>query len=600
MTWAQVMPALVESEAVSIQLLVSPILTPIDRETLQSVVDDEGRQKVRQNLADRIVIEALQFSESPQNVDSRQKLLAWMIATGRLELRFAFPSRLSDDVLFHEKIGLFDFSWGERVAFTGSANETLAGHSGNFESIDVFRTWRPEDAARVQVKTEQFSEAWDGTVPGLIVLGLSPEALVRVRTYAGFTAPSSPGGKEHESRWRHQDDAVNEFLRHERGVLEMATGTGKTRTALRICKSLIERDAISTIVVAADGTDLLDQWYIQLLSLVRELSFPLSVLRHYGSNHERDRFAFSPHRRILLASRLALGPALRALDTGQAKRTLLIHDEVHRLGSSGNRRELAGLSDSIRYRLGLSATPDREYDDDGNRFIEQHIGPVRFTFELADAIRRGILAPFTYFPIAFAPEPEDRARIQQVHKRAAAREAAGNPMAPEEIWIELAKVYKTSKAKLPLFVSFISQHSELLRRCIIFVETKEYGEEVLEIVHRYRHDFHAYFADEDPDVLRRFASGNIECLLTCHRLSEGIDIRNLETVILFASSRARLETIQRIGRCLRVDPSNANKRANVVDFVRTVDPGAEDVTADTLRSAWLQHLATVDVEGNPQ
>jgi superfamily II DNA or RNA helicase len=598
-TWAQVMPVLVQSEAVSIQLLVSPLITTQDRETLTSVASETDRQIVRQQLADRIVEEAILFAQEPHRTDSRGRLLAWMIATGRLELQFAFASRLSDEGLFHEKIGVFDFPWGASVAFTGSANETLAGYSSNFESIDVFRDWHPEDAARVAIKTQQFSEVWDGTAPGLLILRLSRAAMDRVRTYAGVsetsTVPTTPA-----NRWRHQEDAVSEFLKQERGILEMATGTGKTRTALRICKTLIERDELSTIIVTADGTDLLDQWYLQILSLVRELKLPFSVLRHYAANHERDRFIFSPNRRILLASRPAVGPALRVINAEQGRRALLIHDEVHRLGSTGNRKDLAGLSDLIRFRLGLSATPDREYDADGNTFIAQHIGPVLFSFSLEDAIRRGILSPFTYYPLPYTPDADDRTRIHQVHKRAAARKAAGNPMTQEEIWIELARVYKTSKAKLPVFDSFIVNRQHLLKRCIIFVETQEYGQEVLEMVHRYRHDFHTYFAEEDSEVLRRFATGEIECLLTCHRLSEGIDIRNLETVILFASSRTRLETIQRMGRCLRSEPTNPSKRSNVVDFIRAVDPDAEDITADTHRSAWLQHLATIDVEEHLQ
>src|SRR5262249_23567399 len=159
---------------------------------------------------------------------------------------------------------------------------------------------------------------------------------------------------------------------------------------------------------------------------------------------------------------------------------------------------------------------------------------------------------------------EDKDRIRQVWARVSARQREGHPMSQEEIWIELAKVYKTSRAKLPLFANFISVHPELLQRCIIFVETQEYGDEVLQIVHELRADFHTYFAEEDSQTLARFARGDIECLLTCHRLSEGIDIKSLQNVVLFSSARARLETIQRMGRCLRVDPMNPIKRANVV------------------------------------
>lgn len=162
-------------------------------------------------------------------------------------------------------------------------------------------------------------------------------------------------------------------------------------------------------------------------------------------------------------------------------------------------------------------------------------------------------------------------------------------MSNEELWTEIAKVYKTSKAKLNPFRKFIASNPHLLTRCIVFVETKEYGEEVLRIIHSHHHEFHTYFADEDAETLKRFAAGEIECLVTCHRLSEGIDIRSLSSVILFSSARAKLETIQRMGRCLRVDPANPNKLAHVVDFIRT----DSDATPDRARVDWLGQLSKI-------
>jgi superfamily II DNA or RNA helicase len=175
-------------------------------------------------------------------------------------------------------------------------------------------------------------------------------------------------------------------------------------------------------------------------------------------------------------------------------------------------------------------------------------------------------------------------------------------MSMEEVWIELARVYKLSRAKIPLFDQFIAKRRDLLKRCIIFVETKEYGNEVLDVVHKYRHDFHTYYAEEDASTLHRFAEGDIECLITCHRLSEGIDIRSVETVVLFSSARARLETIQRMGRCLRINPLNPRKRANVIDFIRVAsndeeeDEEVNDDNADAERSAWLSALAEINPE----
>jgi superfamily II DNA or RNA helicase len=357
--------------------------------------------------------------------------------------------------------------------------------------------------------------------------------------------------------------------------------------------------------VTMDGTDLLNQWYTELLALRSQVAQKIQVYRDYDQYKEVQSFVLSPHNGVLLVSRRA-GPArdplatsLRELQPGQASRTLLIHDEVHKLGSADSRRRLEGLSDPVRYRLGLSATPDREYDAEGNQFITLHIGPELMRFELADAIKRSILAPFNYFPLPYNLTAQDRIDIRNIYARQAARAAAGDPMSDEQVWTEVARVYKLSLAKLPVFSDFIDRHQELLERCIIFVETQEYGEFVLDIVHRYRSDFHTYFSGENSDTLKRFARGDLQCLITCHRVSEGIDIRSLNSVILFSSSKARLETIQRMGRCLRTDPNNPNKIANVVDFIRQGEEG-EDPNADEQRCVWLTDLSTIVAEKDPE
>ena len=88
-----------------------------------------------------------------------------------------------------------------------------------------------------------------------------------------------------------------------------------------------------------------------------------------------------------------------------------------------------------------------------------------------------------------------------------------------------------------------------------------------------------------------FSRGAIDCLVTCHKISQGIDIRLLKSVVLFSAARSKLETIQRIGRCLRVDPSNPDKRARVIDFVRPEKEEDEFPNADQERREWLLDLS---------
>lgn len=514
--------------------------------------------------------------------------LARLLEMGRLEIRIAVPK--TGTGIYHEKIGLFIDS-NDFVAFTGSSNESRTAFENNRECLDVYPSWT--SASRAERKRTHFEALWGRTDKGVEIYSFPEAARQKLLRVCGeWEAGQKQRPEKQTDKWRHQDEAVEKFLADERGILSMATGTGKTRTALKILESLFARQQIDTVIISADGNDLLDQWYRVLLDTRRMIDRDVRVFRHYGGTKERQDFNLSPMNAILLASRESVASSLYRLDVEKAARTLLIHDEVHRLGSPANRVNLDGLSENVRFRLGLSATPERTYDAEGNAFIENHIGPVLFSFGLQQAIERGILAPFNYFPLTFELTDDDRERITGIYGRSKASEEAGTPMSETEIMIAIARVYKTSEAKLPVFAEFIKDHQDILKRCIAFTETMEYGISALEIIHRYRPDFHTYFSGEDAETLQRFVRGDLKCLITCHRLSEGIDIPSLNSVILFSSEKGRLETIQRLGRCLRTDPDNPDKVANIVDFIR--DGGdKEDPNTDEKRQNWLIELSRV-------
>ena len=516
-----------------------------------------------------------------------------LLESGRLEIRIAVPTNGTG--IYHEKIGLF-LNGRDYIAFTGSSNESRNAFENNRECIDVFASWKAGDSAGRALRKRQHFEALWNSEDDFVEVYSFPEAaksrLIRICGRQSTALPSTDGSSH---RWRHQDEAVEVFLAKERGVLDMATGTGKTRTALKILEALFNRDDIDSVIISTHGTDLLNQWFLELQDMVSRLPGSPVVYRHYGGTRHCDNFTLDSGKRLLLVSRQFCTKALSKLNQQQASRTLLVHDEVHGLGSEGNREHMAGLSESIRFRLGLSATPEREYDADGNVFITEHIGPVLMTFGLEEAITRGVLAPFDYYHLPYELTNYDRERIAAIIRRKNAPEEAGDPIPDELFWTQIANVYKTSPAKLPVFDEFISARQHLLKRCIVFTGNMDYGRKVLDIIHKYRADIHTYFSGEEAETLRRFAEGDLECLVACHRLSEGIDIQSLETVILFSSAKARLETIQRLGRCLRVDPDNPSKVANVVDFIREGDKSTEPNT-DEKRRDWLASLARLRPE----
>jgi superfamily II DNA or RNA helicase len=598
-TWASALPRVVGDNGLKIQLIASPELSKSDVETLQKLGDESQRENYRQKLSDDVLDQIAEYTENTADIKVRAEIFAWMIANDRLEIRFAFPSHVEGADLFHAKYGVFDFGKGQRVAFIGSANETFRGHTQNYETIDVYRDWVAGDTERVDDKAAQFDEAWDNKAHGLTVLSPSEKVLKKLKARAPSSRPKIVDAKDEEEavpdqRWKHQDDAVSAFLTKRSGILEMATGTGKTRTSLKILDRLIDAGEIDSAIVATDGTDLLEQWSAELedwaLNPVRD---DWLIYRHFGRYHELADYARQPQHAIMVISRAQLHKVLEHIPTKKRSRMLIVHDEVHGLGQPALIATLQGEHASFGWKVGLSATPDRAYDEAGNHFIASELGETIFEFPLERAIARGVLCEFDYVPLDYDLTQGDKDRLANVQKKRAARQHQGNPMSNEEFWTEISKIYKTAEMKPGVFSAYLEQNPHILKNSIVFVETKDYGAQVLPIIHKHTYKYRTYYADDEREDLVRFARGEFDCLITCHRISQGIDIQALETVILFASARAKLETIQRIGRCLRFDPKKPDKRARVIDFVR---PGKEEggiLNADQERCEWLTGLSKI-------
>lgn len=582
--------------ALSVELLISPELSAIDRLAIERSTSLTDRQAILQRGGDALVAAVL---SAPAERQHQADYLVWLLASGSLQLQFALPSEATDGI-FHRKIGVFEFGDGARVAFEGSANETAGGHRRNYEGLQVFRSWVLADEARLELVHDDLKRLWLGQEEGVIVVPVSSSTLglVRERAEDNERKRAQPPVRE-DNRWEHQRRAVSAFLAQPHGVLQMATGTGKTRTALQIATTLTQQRAIDTVIVSTEGNDLLDQWCAELLAWRAAGGHTFALQKHFGTRHDGMSFALKPVDSVLVASREQVGKFMAVLTAEQAARTLVIHDEVHGLGAPQARLDLGGKHARFGYVLGLSATPEREYDPEGTTFIESEIGPVVFEFGLEDAIRKGILVEFDYVPLPYELTDGDRARLRQVYSRQAARKAEGRPMRQEEVWTELSKVYKTAENKPATFAAYLNDHPECLQACILFLEERAYGDRLLPMLHDAGVRYRNYYADDDKSYLLAFGRGEIDCVVTCHKISQGIDIQRLRSVVLFSSARARLETVQRIGRCLRRDPNDPFKRALVIDFVRIEHDDEDGDTADRTRSDWLQGLSAIKREETP-
>ena len=106
----------------------------------------------------------------------KSPLTAWLVASGNLDVRIAIRDSPSTNHIYHEKLGLFGDQEGSWVAFAGSANESLAGLEGNFESVDVFRSWIPAERKRLDQKIRSFELLWANDTEGVEILTFAEAA----------------------------------------------------------------------------------------------------------------------------------------------------------------------------------------------------------------------------------------------------------------------------------------------------------------------------------------------------------------------------------------------------------------------------------------
>lgn len=128
---------------------------------------EELRAQVARHMA------AMPLMPADPTMGAALELLAWMVAQGRLEVRVGIPCDdqrrpIPAEGLFHEKAGIIEDKTGDRLAFNGSLNETEAGWTRNWESLNVFTSWRDPD--RVAEEDANFAKLWAGQAKHVITL----------------------------------------------------------------------------------------------------------------------------------------------------------------------------------------------------------------------------------------------------------------------------------------------------------------------------------------------------------------------------------------------------------------------------------------------
>lgn len=337
-----------------------------------------------------------------------------------------------------------------------------------------------------------------------------------------------------------------------RGIVEVVTGGGKTVFALA-CVRDFKPD---TVLVVVPTTALLEQWWAEVATF-----FGLSL----------DEVNIISGNRPVVSGTIniaVLNTAAKLAQRGIRQECFLIVDECHKAASPQFR---AILDIPKMASLGLSATPERPYDEGLSEVLVPALGPVIFNYTYRDALRDGVIVPFEVRNIVFDLEEE---RLEEYDKltRSITRTAGRFGMDSDEVvglLLRRTRVVNLSLRRVEIALRLVKAHRN--QRVLVFHEDVEACNLIFTILADA--DFRAgvYHSRLRPreraDMLARFRSGDLDVLVTCRALDEGFNVPETEVGIIAASTATRRQRIQRLGRILR--PANGKNGAVVYTLVAT-------------------------------
>lgn len=620
--FAQIAPGLAAFIAHSerpLQLLCSPEISSDDASAIELGVKEP--QLVIERAAETLLQDA-QLSSSAL-VKHTLDCLAYLVATDRLQLRFV----LMKQGMYHKKQWLFD-DGDDQAAVHGSGNVTTRGLLVNGEQMTVDRAWCDGEAAqrRVGLLRRQWERQWSNEHPHSLTLSVeqglpfigrdrSDSQIPTVddfweawaRDHEAGLEPALPphvsrprhqllripaGMQWQEGRYGHQGRAVHAFLEAGgRGVLAIATGGGKTKSSLiAAVQTQDSHQGPVLVLVLVPSKPLMMQWADEVRAFGIE---PLLPSLHSGSARsarlEELQVSLStsaPRTEVIIASNklFADDPQLRACIEGLPSDvlTLLIADEMHNLGTPSF---LGNAPEFFDRRLGLSATPVRQYDPDGTDQLFAFFGPQVFEFSLDEAIAAGCLTPYEYhLHRVTLTEAEMDTYVELTEELRACgfmtdddgRSLTANKKA-ERLLRERRAVLEQAEGKIALLRGLLLNTPGGVKRTLIYCSAKPprvTAERQIDSVNALLPELdivsHQYTSEETtgPDarsILEKFGRGDYDVLTAMKVLDEGVDIPQTDTAYLMASSTVVREWVQRRGRILR--QAEGKTAATLHDFL---------------------------------
>lgn len=547
--------------------------------------------------------------------EERLNLIATMIANGMLEIKLAFMESDTGLNIYHEKIAIIYDGVGNRISFTGSMNETDNGFVENFESIYVFCDWKNEQKDFVNEVEGDFEMLWDDTTDKIRVVDFPKVILDKLKKYqkgsVNYKTDIEEFGENTLSYIKkgiinvpvgvklkdYQNDAIKGWVEQSyRGIYDMATGTGKSFTALGSIVHLANSvDNKLAVFIVCPYIHLVGQWEEDVVK------WGINPIIAHSESPDRkwEKHLVDSYKRFRSTGKMFICITTNATFSGDKVQkimrnvntdmnVLLIIDEAHNFGAS----HLSNyLNPSIKYRLALSATIERYMDKRGTDKLFDYFGERCIYYPLEQAIKEGkALVEYEYYPIyAFltGDELEKYQDFTKQLKRYFIQEKGKTKLsdAGKKILFKRSRILAGASAKIEILRDQLEKYRSDKYILVYCGATSDYDEETgnmvkqIEIVgnmieHELGMRVHKFTAEESAEerilIKRCFADGLYQVLTAIKCLDEGVNIPNIQIAFILSSSRNPKEFIQRRGRLLR--KAEGKEKAVIFDFVTLPRP----------------------------
>lgn len=527
-------------------------------------------------------------------------VFSYLLASGQLEMKIALTE--DGDGILHQKIGIIIDAEGDAISFSGSNNETVRGWQNNIEEFKVFRKHELASYKWFMSDAENFERLWENKMPGVRVLPLSlaaKEKLIkiteskdeigkvveRIKKYEDPKKRDENAKTKPKELFDYQKAAIQFWFDHDcNAIFEMATGTGKTFTTIQALKKFQEEHGGIHAIVAAPLASLVVQWREELVDNIKDCSIvttdsmdwrkrvqEIISLQELGSNQS-----------FIIVTTYSLFNRKDFQEKLQRMRSelILVADEMHNLVTGAGIKS-ASL-EIFRYRLGLSATPERLWEPKKSEALAKIFHEARFSFTLADAIERGFLVPFDYYPIPTHLNNDETQEYLDLSAKIGPMMAANGGVLHEDsddeslksLLIRRARIKKEAQQKMKklreILVKLRSENK--LDHALIYVDNEEYLSELQKMLNEEKIITARIIGEtnrkEREEVVRALENGAIDAIVAIKCLDEGVDIPSAQRAFILSSNTDPREYVQRLGRVLRVDRKYSRKKfAEIYDFI---------------------------------